>query len=453
MKLAIFTLMIAGAHASSLRRNLQDETACLPGGLDSFEITTNCRTFLSELETKFYALDPPCGHALSREKRILTGQDSGAAAREYLVDYCELKLAEEEKRKEAALASMFPIKVDGSCTYDSVMEALSVTCDCDSIEAMKTLLNMDENTLVTHVSNQCQTAWGQVTTKAWSDINSDFTDDFMEDFVEGGTILNTETSNLATPENSRYPTSDTSKEYGESINSFYQSNLQKNVLKSFEAMESCASHAMMCCWGRDRQSGDNNGQCRLRDCDDKDPADNSNLCKESLETEGDIHCHGVAWSEDPNDVSAVFRFNNLFYVSMYDHLYTRGYVENVYGSDFTETGIPMCSCVEDMPKVSRADCTEVDADIEFTIDYSVGTTSITAGELVGIDFDACRGIIYGTDQMRGAGNDLASYVNRLEREEKISANTQTTIHATLVGYASPNDNENEAVCNPSVAVL
>merc|ERR1711862_531038 len=46
-----------------------------------------------------------------------------------------------------------------------------------------------------------------------------------------------------------------------------------------------------------------------------------------------------------------YRANNLFYVSMSDHLHDRGYVRSVQGS-------PMCGCVEHMPIVSRSDCTE-----------------------------------------------------------------------------------------------
>jgi hypothetical protein len=39
---------------------------------------------------------------------------------------------------------------------------------------------------------------------------------------------------------------------------------------------------------------------------------------------------------DPTDPSARFKGNNLFYISIYDHMYQRVYVHN----------IPMCACVE-----------------------------------------------------------------------------------------------------------
>lgn len=50
-----------------------------------------------------------------------------------------------------------------------------------------------------------------------------------------------------------------------------------------------------------------------------------------LNVEGSVHCHGFAWSEDEMEADARYKANNLFYVSMYDHMYKRGYVRNVPG--------------------------------------------------------------------------------------------------------------------------
>jgi hypothetical protein len=69
------------------------------------------------------------------------------------------------------------------------------------------------------------------------------------------------------------------------------------------------------------------------------------------DVEEDSHCHGFIWSDDDNDESKIYKANNLFNVSMEDHLRTRGYVRNVPGA-------PMCGCLEQMPTVERADCTQ-----------------------------------------------------------------------------------------------
>merc|ERR1711924_541962 len=51
-------------------------------------------------------------------------------------------------------------------------------------------------------------------------------------------------------------------------------------------------------------------------------------------------------------------WNNLFFVSMYDHLYQRGYVDSVTDDPQIAGSQAMCGCVEDMNPVARADCTE-----------------------------------------------------------------------------------------------
>jgi hypothetical protein len=68
----------------------------------------------------------------------------------------------------------------------------------------------------------------------------------------------------------------------------------------------------------------------------------------------------IQWNEALSQVTNKgsnfdYKGNNLFYISMYDdHMYQRGYVRSVPGA-------PMCGCVEKMPIVTRADCTEIAA--------------------------------------------------------------------------------------------
>ena len=124
--------------------------------------------------------------------------------------------------------------------------------------------------------------------------------------------------------------------------------------------KNCELRAAMCCWTQDRQAGDGNGNCAEpydQNCVDADPADNTDVCYVDMErspesnrvekgfavfddeSEGDVHCHGFAWSNNANEPSALFKGANLFFVSMYDHLGIRGYVRNVPGA-------PMCGCVD-----------------------------------------------------------------------------------------------------------
>ena len=102
----------------------------------------------------------------------------------------------------------------------------------------------------------------------------------------------------------------------------------------------CYHHS---CWPTDRQANDNNGNCATpydENCVDADPADNTDLCAVDMDrsnsgstkvpggfatfdsdTEGPIHCHGFVWGIDDIEADACYKGNNLFYVSMYDHMY------------------------------------------------------------------------------------------------------------------------------------
>ena len=148
----------------------------------------------------------------------------------------------------------------------------------------------------------------------------------------------------------------------------YNTRINFPEAESMSNFENCETRAAMCCWTQDRQADDDNGNCAQpydEDCVDADPADNTDVCYVDLERspqsnrvengltvfdgeqEGDVHCHGFAWSNNANEPSALFKGSNLFYVSMYDHLGIRGYVRNVPGA-------PMCGCVEQVRQHATA---------------------------------------------------------------------------------------------------
>lgn len=114
------------------------------------------------------------------------------------------------------------------------------------------------------------------------------------------------------------------------------------------------------------------------------------------------------------EVGARYRGNNLFYISMYDHMHNRGYVRNVPGS-------PMCGCVENMPVVERADCTEISAlEIwKFTWNDNNGfSASLDRAE---IDFNACR------------NNDLRTHYHDLKQDDHATLEEDWLLERTLVG--------------------
>jgi hypothetical protein len=214
-----------------------------------------------------------------------------------------------------------------------------------------------------------------------------------------------------------------------------------DTLTNFEA-STCSMNAAMCCWPKDRQANDNNGNCATpydENCVDKDPADNTNLCFADLKKgnlssgfdsergfmafpednalgEGAIHCHGFAWANDEYDPISRYKANNLFYVSMYDHMHQRGYVKNI-------PGMPMCGCMDQMPMVTRSDCTQVDLTEEWEVVY-VDVSLVAKLTKVEIAFNACRG-------RNNRNNDLWAYAARLYDEGRMTNKQFGTVGRVL----------------------
>jgi hypothetical protein len=230
-----------------------------------------------------------------------------------------------------------------------------------------------------------------------------------------------------------------------------------SMLTNFDYSTSttCTANTVMCCWPKDRQANDNNGNCATpydENCVNKDPADNTNLCFADLHKgrvssgyttsnqafisfpednnagEGSIHCHGFAWSNDEYDPTSRYKANNLFYVSMYDHMYQRGYVKNIPSA-------PMCGCIDQMPMVTRSDCTQVDLTEEWDVIFDSDTFNAILTK-VEVAFNACQG-------RNNRNNDLWAYAARLYDEGRI-----TNVQFGQVGRVITDSND----CNHEVGL-
>jgi hypothetical protein len=107
---------------------------------------------------------------------------------------------------------------------------------------------------------------------------------------------------------------------------------------------------------------------------------------------------------DKLDASATFEGSNLFHISLFDHLYKRGYVMNVPGA-------LMCGCVEQMPIASRADSTQarlVQA-TTFAFKDGGGVDATHSGEREN-QFNACRWINGNNSKL--VASYTRSYFNR-----------------------------------------
>jgi len=182
-----------------------------------------------------------------------------------------------------------------------------------------------------------------------------------------------------------------------------------------------------------------------------------------------LHCHGFAWAHDGvalGDINTKARWNNLFFVSMYDHLYQRGYVDSITDDPLIAGEQAMCGCVEDMNPVARSDCTEVLGRANYTA-YQDGV----GGSLVinpvpnsfYLEFRACQGYDYvegftpedyaipsNAADLEASDNDLAAFVFRLYLEGKIDDQHVNAFEQTIIGYRDPSvndgDDEREVAC-------
>jgi len=277
----------------------------------------------------------------------------------------------------------FRFEFDGACTADAIVAAYedqvfyaaggtSSTCAASSsaradleakLEAMQPGMSIDD--LCTMVYNTQKKVPFTHAAKRGTDLR------FEQMFFNGRTDCQEEVETLFERED--YAATSILKEDAEAVRTFFEgtaqgrrvewpgslTNFQSSVTDSNDHA-TCTTNAAMCCWPKDRQAGDGNGNCASpydTNCVDKDPANNTDLCFVDMENgnrstgfdstdtivfpgdndqgEGSIHCHGLAWSNNASDHTARYKANNLFFVSMYDHMYQRGYVKNIPGA-------PMC---------------------------------------------------------------------------------------------------------------
>ena len=346
----------------------------------------------------------------------------------------------------------------------------------------------------------------------WNPIKNAEVD--LYDYFEGGTFLNTELGNLQqssyemsrhggddryyyTGEDPRlndyFPTTEQSYQGGIAIDEFYNKTVDRFLKappSSFQNYQCDKTNTAMCCWSGDRQYNDNNGRCSLGNCINKSPGDNTDLCwtedddnifpYPNGEKERDTHCHGFSWSALPQeygDVNNDAKWNNLYHVSLYDHLYKRGYTGSLTDApDFSREGSAeqaMCGCVEDMNPVARADCTEAIGLANFTMAQNPENGRLELHYVPAtfeIDYQACQGWEYNTDMtpetyqaadnvwslgLHHKSNDLSAFVYKQYLEGKTDTDHTNEYAQTVVGYTHPlvnkNDEEREKVCQQAFA--
>ena len=246
----------------------------------------------------------------------------------------------------------FDLEVESECSYDSLLYAVQcrINDSGSNLNANNVVRDMVGASSNNEASQAVNAMCGQMSQETYANEFKHYNQENRQDlkeYFDGGTYMNEDRQTKL--ENG--PNSPPTKKLEDDlkfINSMYNDLAQERGMEFPDDMtnfENCEIGAAMCCWIQDRQANDNNGGCTTpydENCVDEDPADNTDICYVDMErdigsshvpggfavfegeSEGDTHCHGFAWDAAEEDAIARYKGNNLFYVSMYDHLYTRG---------------------------------------------------------------------------------------------------------------------------------
>jgi len=295
---------------------------------------------------------------------------------------------------QSCVTGGFSVLVNNVCSYSTLLEAfkafyaqpfnINPTCSGQGPEQILQSLLGVANAAdgASAVASICQQGFASYNSAAFRDIPGAYSnDDFIKKFYNGGTDFNEHVATLFPP-NSQGTESYLLSTEAQNIGTFFAGPGSSSMVKWPDYVpnfQQCTNNAAMCCWPQDRQANDGNGNCASpydSNCVDADPGDNTDLCYTNFTAsakatgypaanagidfpydagsnqdvaEGPIHCHGLGWADDVNDASSVYKGNNLFFISMYDHMRNRGYVRNIPGA-------PMCGCVEQVGPIPIVPC-------------------------------------------------------------------------------------------------
>merc|ERR1719188_1374214 len=369
-----------------------------------------------------------------------------------------------ERAEEQCLPSIdFGVMVSGPCSYNKLISSVQqmlndpdpqthsvIPCPHNALSEIQLHIPVNTTTaeLIKKFEDVCKMAQDDYFNKnhvPWSDVTL-MGDKFDKEYYDGNGDWNEEhQSNYPHPPVVPGEASNVLNRDAERVDDLYENHLQRYSLQwpgdaptSMTNFANCELQSAMCCFVSDRQANDNNRNCKTpydERCLDADPGDNTDLCAVDMtrsgdsphvndgfaifqgDEEGPVHCHGLAWGMDEFEADSRYKANNLFYVSMSDHLHDRGYVRNVQGA-------PICACVEQMPIVSRSDCTEISAKEFYKFSFSpVGDIEATL-DYVDINFNACRA---------RRNNNLERFYERLRDEGRVTQAMYDKFRETVVG--------------------
>ena len=138
-----------------------------------------------------------------------------------------------------------------------------------------------------------------------------------------------------------------------------------------------------------------------------------------------VYCSGIAWENGENYWNHYANGNLLFQSSMM-LMKDEGLEKNLPSS-------PMCGCIEKMPIVTRADCTEAYSTARFVFQYrsTIPELRATASKHL-IQYRECEG-------MNSTTNDLKSFYDKLWLEKKVDMHQKELFDGIVIGEGGCNN--------------
>jgi len=308
------------------------------------------------------------------------------------------------EKKPSCLSSKSFNFAFSECTTDNFVEKIqgemSKVSGCNGIDTWGELMSLfdvnSDSEVTDKIARICDSAYASER-MGFHEMMGENEKQFVNEFFDGGNIWNYEVdeageSNLAQDATRIDVVSD---KFGS------KTNIGFPDIHNFEG---CKLRAAMCCHPAKRNGGE-----RI------EPDDNSNACymdftkaRQSSHVrdgysiysgegnEGALNCHGFAWGNDAGYDDAAFKGNTLFEVAMKKGLSENGYVGHLPGA-------PMCGCVENMPVVTRADCTKTTVSQNVSIKYTPGNQFVAEANIGNIVHSSCGELSTYYESLVGAG--------------------------------------------------
>lgn len=227
--------------------------------------------------------------------------------------------------------------LDGVVITDCTLSGVAAATGC-SAQQLADATGTDLGSISVDIESKCARGYENAPSDflPWKKVTSRGAQ-FDEEFFDGGSIFNTDDAPTTNhPDLTRIVSIQNELLASHGIGSPDNKNFGY-----------CESQGAMCCWvnNRDTTFTSNTDVCSHNLYDSAKSAHVANGSAIYAGSDA-VQCHGFLWEDNET-----FKGNLLFKVAMVEGL-LKGNVRNIPGA-------PMCGCLEQMPIVEKADCTEI----------------------------------------------------------------------------------------------